>query len=114
MKRPNAVLAISCILCVITITVGFGGDYIAELFRTGKTAQALTTQPAQPSAEAPAAAAEPDPQRDESAVTVYITNTGERYHRGSCQYLSHSKITVSLKEAKQRGYTPCRVCKPAR
>jgi hypothetical protein len=114
MKRPNAVLAISCILCVITITVGFGGDYIADLFRTGKTAQALTAQPAQPSAEASPTAAEPDPQRDESQVTVYITRTGERYHRGDCQYLSRSKYAVSLKEAKRRGYTPCKVCRPAR
>lgn len=114
MKRPNAVLALSCVLCVITITVGFGGDHIAELFRAGKTAQALTAQPAQPSTEAPAPAAEPEPQRDESAITVYITDTGERYHRGSCRHLSHSKHAVSLKEAKQRGYTPCKVCRPVR
>jgi len=114
MKRPNAVLAISCVLCVITVTVGFGGDYIAELFRTGKTAQALTAQPAQPSTEAPPAAAAPDPQRDESQITVYITRTGERYHRGSCHHLARSKYPVSLRDAKRQGYTPCKVCRPAR
>lgn len=112
MQRPNAVLALACVLCVITATIGFGGDYIAELFRAGKTAQALTAQPAQPLAEAPAVAAEPDPQRDESTITVYVTDTGERYHRGSCMHLRRSKHAVSLKEAKRRGYTPCKVCRP--
>jgi len=114
MKRPNAVLAISCVLCVITATIGFGGDYIAELFHAGKTAQALAVQPAQPAPPAAEPAAAPDPQRDESAITVYVTDTGERYHRGDCQYLSRSKHAVSLKEAKRRGYTPCKVCRPAR
>jgi micrococcal nuclease len=45
-------------------------------------------------------------------VTVYITKTGKKYHRGSCRYLSKSKIPISLEEAKARGYTPCSVCKP--
>ena len=47
-----------------------------------------------------------------SGTTVYITKTGEKYHRGSCQYLSQSKIAISLANAKARGYTPCSVCKP--
>ncbi len=43
---------------------------------------------------------------------VYITRTGKKYHTGDCRYLSKSKIPVSLKEAIQRGYTPCLVCGP--
>jgi len=49
--------------------------------------------------------------RDER-ITVYITRTGEKYHRANCRYLSKSKIPISLAEAKRRGYTPCKVCKP--
>ncbi len=43
--------------------------------------------------------------------TVYITRTGEKYHRSSCSYLRSSKISISLTDAK-RGYSPCSVCKP--
>lgn len=53
----------------------------------------------------------PQPRSDEDSQTVYITDTGEKYHRGSCRYLSHSKHAISLKDAK-RGYTACKVCRP--
>ncbi|MBV9925668.1 MAG: hypothetical protein JOZ96_11675 [Acidobacteria bacterium] len=111
MKRPNVTLAIAAVLCIVTATIGFGGDYIKDLFRSGGTAQALAVPP---STEAPPAAPAPDPQRDESQITVFVTDTGERYHRGDCRYLSRSKHAISLKEAKRQGYTPCKVCKPAR
>ena len=45
-------------------------------------------------------------------VTVYITDTGKRYHRSGCRYLHQSSIPIGLKDAKAQGYTPCRVCKP--
>lgn len=46
------------------------------------------------------------------SIIVYITRTGAKYHRGTCRYLSRSKIAISLQNAKSRGYTPCSVCKP--
>jgi len=49
-----------------------------------------------------------------SATTVYITSTGSKYHRGSCSYLSSSKIAISLSNAKSKGYTACSVCDPPR
>jgi hypothetical protein len=49
-----------------------------------------------------------------SSTTVYITKTGEKYHRSGCRYLSSSKIAISLADAKARGYTPCSVCDPPR
>jgi len=49
-----------------------------------------------------------------ASITVYITKTGKKYHRGSCSYLRRSKIPISLKEACARGYTPCSRCKPPR
>jgi len=43
---------------------------------------------------------------------VYITDTGTKYHRDRCRYLSESKVAIKLSEAIRRGYTPCSVCKP--
>ncbi|MCJ7586737.1 MAG: fibronectin type III domain-containing protein [Candidatus Aminicenantes bacterium] len=45
-------------------------------------------------------------------ITVYITNTGTKYHRDGCQYLASSKIAINLLDAKAQGYTPCSVCNP--
>ncbi len=51
-------------------------------------------------------------QRAPPDVTVYITNTGRKYHSSGCRYLSKSRIPISLTAAKKRGYTPCSVCRP--
>lgn len=50
-------------------------------------------------------------ERAPPEVTVYITKTGKKYHRPDCRYLRLSRIPISLTEAAQRGYTPCKVCK---
>lgn len=47
----------------------------------------------------------------DDVVYVYITRTGKRYHRASCRW-GYTKVT--LEEAKERGFTPCKVCKPPR
>jgi competence protein ComEC len=44
--------------------------------------------------------------------TVYVTRTGEKYHRDGCRYLSRSKIPMSLKDAKASGYAACKICQP--
>lgn len=46
-------------------------------------------------------------------VTVYITNTGECYHRDGCSYLK-SRIPTSLENAVNRGYRACSRCHPPR
>jgi hypothetical protein len=45
------------------------------------------------------------------AEKVYVTRTGEKYHRGSCTSLRSSKIEMSLAEAAAR-YGACKVCRP--
>lgn len=50
-------------------------------------------------------------QQPSDDVTVYVTRTGAKYHRGGCRYLSKSMIPMSLKDAKQR-YSACSVCRP--
>lgn len=67
-------------------------------------------------AAAPVVAQAPAPQQQPQTKeqTVYITKTGKKYHTATCRYLSRSKISTSLKDAKSNGYTPCSVCKPPR
>lgn len=52
------------------------------------------------------------PEASSSDITVYITNTGKKYHVGGCSSLSKSKIPISLQDAKARGYGPCGRCHP--
>lgn len=47
---------------------------------------------------------------DDQSETVYVTNTGSKYHRAGCRYLKKSQIPMSLSEAKRQGYTACSVC----
>lgn len=49
---------------------------------------------------------------NEDEDTVYITKTGEKYHRAECRYLSKSKIPIKKSDAIAKGYEPCKVCKP--
>lgn len=44
-------------------------------------------------------------------ITVYVTETGSKYHRAGCRYLWNSKIPMKLSEAKKY-YNPCSVCNP--
>jgi methylphosphotriester-DNA--protein-cysteine methyltransferase len=45
-------------------------------------------------------------------TTVYITNTGEKYHTERCASVRKSKIAIRLEQAVSRGYEPCKRCKP--
>ncbi len=42
--------------------------------------------------------------------TVYVTNTGGKYHRYGCRYLHSSCIPISLANAQNSGYGACSVC----
>lgn len=56
-----------------------------------------------------ATAQEPAPE-----AAVYVTKAGKKYHKESCKVLKRSKIRIGMsrKEAKEKGFTPCKVCKP--
>ena len=47
-----------------------------------------------------------------SGTTVYVTDTGSKYHRYGCQYLRESCHGMTLSQAKQAGYTACSRCDP--
>lgn len=44
-------------------------------------------------------------------VLVYVTNTGECYHRDGCSYLK-SRIEMTLERAVDKGYRGCSRCSP--
>lgn len=49
-----------------------------------------------------------------TVVVYYVTPTGKCYHRESCATTKNSKNLkeISLSDAKKKGYTACKVCKP--
>lgn len=49
---------------------------------------------------------------EQQTITVYITDTGSKYHRSGCRYLWNSSNAVTLSNAKSWGYAPCSVCDP--
>lgn len=48
----------------------------------------------------------------EEVYMVYITDSGSKYHRQSCQYLAHSSYCVAISYAQNNGYEPCARCHP--
>lgn len=47
-----------------------------------------------------------------NAQTVYITKTGEKYHKVTCHYLRYSRYPIFLQDAKDKAYEACKICKP--
>lgn len=47
-----------------------------------------------------------------TSAIVYITKTGEKYHRAGCQYLRNSSTEISKSNAISQGYTACSKCNP--
>ena len=81
------------------------GDTAPSDSSTDTPSDSNDTAPTEPQIEL-----EADPESD--SVTVYVTKSGEKYHRDGCQYLRKSKIETTLSSAKDRGYTACSKCKP--
>ena len=52
-----------------------------------------------------------DTRRAADGGWLYVTGTGEKYHRKTCWYAKRAR-RVSRAEARGRGLTPCKVCKP--
>lgn len=44
--------------------------------------------------------------------TVYVTNSGTKFHRAGCKSLRKSSNPLTRAAAQGRGLTPCSVCKP--
>jgi hypothetical protein len=46
------------------------------------------------------------------AQTVYVQETGKKYHIKNCSAAGTGKKGMTIAEAKKEGYTACKVCKP--
>lgn len=46
-----------------------------------------------------------------NAQTVYITESGKKYHAKNCSIAKTGKKGIELSEAIKQGYEPCKVCK---
>ncbi len=73
--------------------------------------QQPTIQPQTTPTQTPTIATRTTPTPTKTDI-VYITRTGEKYHRAGCRYLSKSQIPIERSQAISRGYTPCSVCRP--
>jgi len=47
-----------------------------------------------------------------TASVVFITPNGRKFHRANCSHLRKARRTISLEDAKSRGYGPCSRCRP--
>lgn len=96
-----------------TIVFTSDGDKIAvvKLWSQQKSNNNKNSSPTK-SAPAKTTKKAPTGSTSNKEATVYVTNTGSKYHRSGCRYLKKSKIPMKLSEAKSQGYTPCKVCNP--
>jgi len=91
------------------------GEYLAEFERLWEGCSSRYQEEAESGGipRAPPAVAEEALKQDsEYDPVVYITKTGKKYHNKGCWHVSGGAIPICLSEAKARGYTPCKVCKP--
>lgn len=63
--------------------------------------------PSQPVEETPVYT---PPVTNDQGYTVYITNTGSKYHRAGCRHLKDSQIAIDINDAIAQGYTACKNC----
>ncbi len=77
-----------------------------------RQAEAQTAEQAEAEARAKAEAAAAAATAEKNEETVYITKTGECYHRGTCSSLRQSKIAISKDDAIAQGYQACQKCNP--
>jgi competence protein ComEC len=103
----------------ITLTVTGGGslrwDYARSAAPVAKgVSGAGSSSSASGSSAAASTAGGTSTSTAAGGTIVYVTDTGECYHRKDCRYLASSRRAVTLSRAKADGYRPCRVCRPPR
>lgn len=74
--------------------------------------QAAEAAAAQEEADRRAREAEAAALAEKNERTVYITDTGKKYHDSDCRHLKKSKKGIGLSDAKEQGYEPCGTCNP--
>ena len=100
-----ALVIVFCLMCAYK-------QYVPE--ENATTQSRVETNLAKPTTPKPSSAPAPQKQStstsSDAATTVYITESGSKYHKANCQYLSKSKKSIDLSKAKAQGYEPCSKC----
>ena len=86
----------------ITITVDMG----EKVTTTTTTTTTTTAEPETTTEAVPVTTTTQDP----AETIVYITASGDKYHNKSCRYYDDSCTPMTLQDAQNAGYEPCRVC----
>lgn len=76
---------------------------------------AQVEEPVQQEVQEPEPEPEPETTTESSGseeITVYVTDTGTKYHRSGCGSLWNSSHEKTLSEAIAAGYGPCKNCDP--
>ena len=84
----------------ITITVDMGEKVTTTTTTTTTTAEPVTTTEAIPVATT---------AQDPAETIVYITASGDKYHNKSCRYYDDTCTPMTLQDAQNAGYKPCKV-----
>lgn len=88
----------------ITITIDMGEKATKKTTTTTTTAEPETTTTT--TTTAPMTTTTQDP----AETIVYITASGDKYHNESCRYYDDTCTPMTLQDAQNAGYKPCKVC----
>ena len=86
----------------ITITVDMG----EKVTTTATTTTTTTAEPETTTEAIPVTTTTQDP----AETIVYITASGDKYHSRYCRYYDDSCTPMTLQDAQNAGYEPCKVC----
>lgn len=119
LKRDRECIAlyVVCFVLLVALVIVFGlmhvyKQYVPEENTTTQSrVEANLAKPTTPKpSSTPASQKQSASINSDAATTVYITESGSKYHKANCQYLSKSKKSIDLSKAKAQGYEPCSKC----
>lgn len=62
---------------------------------------------------APVVSSSPAQTETTTQKQVYMTKTGDKYHKMDCPYISQKEVfSMSIEEAKKNDFLPCKFCRP--
>ena len=115
--RDVACVIIGVVMGFVFAAIGASGSRQVTATTAPVPARAIVAPAIEPVAPivveaAPVYVVQQEVANDPAYETVYVTNSGQKYHRGTCRHVTRSKYPLSVASAKYQGYSPCSVCKP--
>lgn len=97
MKEVNSnkkiILSLSIVLCIVVIcSIIFGIVIYHKAYNKGFD--------------------DNQPISDDGSPIVYVTPSGNKYHKKNCSHLNGNEISISLTQANKKGYIACSKCNP--